>query len=504
MNRTTNNTTYRHPLGNGCLVSLQLTSNTTVSPKDTISSPTLNISTPLNIQPSGLLNSPSAFSSHPHSRSTATIPPSRIQSFATDSLQTWPPQSQSPRHHQPSPRTTNLSYENSDFVLFPTTATDSRPLTPQARRHSERVQATSRTIPNQSQRSTYYGQQYRQNSTHQPESVSVSPAQNPRVSRVVHGTGSPSTSPSIQYSPYNGQQSNFYANSAPSSTASLHQQDARVRPQVPLFYNSTGSTPQTNMAHQDHFEGISPPKESKGHSSDLTSSPDGMFDFNAFPSGTESATDGLFNSSLEFSSDYNGINIPEATLSPDAPTVSPSDLDLVVDSISAPPSGAFTDLPTPATSILESPYVANSANPSPLFTDNLSLDDDPDQWAPLFNDVEERAAKVPASPYTSYVAPKMSRNDSSPGQSSTRSSNQGRHSFTAGVAPKRRNVPLPPIVVEDKNDIVAVKRARNTLAARKSREKRVERSDALSKRVNELEEEVEQWKGIALSLGYIE
>ena len=52
--------------------------------------------------------------------------------------------------------------------------------------------------------------------------------------------------------------------------------------------------------------------------------------------------------------------------------------------------------------------------------------------------------------------------------------------------------------------MVAVKRARNTLAARKSREKRVERTDALSKRVAELEDEVEHWKGIALSRGYSE
>ena len=50
----------------------------------------------------------------------------------------------------------------------------------------------------------------------------------------------------------------------------------------------------------------------------------------------------------------------------------------------------------------------------------------------------------------------------------------------------------------------AVKRARNTLAARKSRQKRQERTKALLSQVNMLEEEVEKWKNIALSMGHVE
>ena len=52
--------------------------------------------------------------------------------------------------------------------------------------------------------------------------------------------------------------------------------------------------------------------------------------------------------------------------------------------------------------------------------------------------------------------------------------------------------PLPAITIEDPNDTVAVKRARNTLAARKSQEKHQERTEALLSQVNISEEEAEK------------
>ncbi|KFZ11289.1 hypothetical protein V502_07623 [Pseudogymnoascus sp. VKM F-4520 (FW-2644)] len=48
-------------------------------------------------------------------------------------------------------------------------------------------------------------------------------------------------------------------------------------------------------------------------------------------------------------------------------------------------------------------------------------------------------------------------------------------SAAAGISARKHNQPLPPIVVEDPNDTVAIKRARNTLAARKSRQRNRER-----------------------------
>lgn len=237
------------------------------------------------------------------------------------------------------------------------------------------------------------------------------------------------------------------------------------------------------------------------------SSDNTMFDFDGFPTlAPDAHTDGHYDGSLDFGAHFEPANTPAPAQASTVQTVSPKDI--MVDSMSEPPSGAFTDLTTPGTSSFESPYMANSSETSPLFLED-SFNEDPDQWPSLFGPCEDLSNKTPApcyasSPTTALVAPKMSRNDSSPGQSSSRSSHQGHHSFTAGVAPRRRDKPLPAITVEDPNDTVAVKRARNTLAARKSREKRVERTEALINQVNHLEEEVEKWKNIALSMGHVE
>jgi hypothetical protein len=74
-----------------------------------------------------------------------------------------------------------------------------------------------------------------------------------------------------------------------------------------------------------------------------------------------------------------------------------------------------------------------------------------------------------------------------------------RHSSVSGVNSRRRDKPLPPIIVEDANDTVAMKRARNTLAARKSRERKAQRFEELEDRIAKLEAERDHWKRIALS-----
>ena len=240
--------------------------------------------------------------------------------------------------------------------------------------------------------------------------------------------------------------------------------------------------------------------------SDLPS--DNMFDFNNndFASAPDSS-DGLFDGSLDFGSHFEPINDPAPAQTPNLQTVSPKDL--MVDSMSAPPSGAFTDLTTPGTSAYDSPYMINSTETSPLFAEE-SFTDDPDKWPSLFDPIEEETNTGPVSHFAgvshspTYEAHKMSRNGSSPGQSSPRSSHQGRHSLSSGVAPKRRDKPLPAITIEDPNDSVAVKRARNTMAARKSREKRVERTEELVNQVAQLETEVQHWKNIAISMGHVE
>ncbi len=90
------------------------------------------------------------------------------------------------------------------------------------------------------------------------------------------------------------------------------------------------------------------------------------------------------------------------------------------------------------------------------------------------------------------IYPAMSRNDYQNDLSVAQSS----QSFERGHDSYN---PQPAVTIEDPNDTVAVKRARNTFAARKSRAKRMERTEELVSQVTNLEAEAEHWKSIALS-----
>ncbi|KAM3527363.1 hypothetical protein MY4038_006346 [Beauveria bassiana] len=74
----------------------------------------------------------------------------------------------------------------------------------------------------------------------------------------------------------------------------------------------------------------------------------------------------------------------------------------------------------------------------------------------------------------------------------------GRYAAAAGVNARKLNKPLPPIIVEDPDDFIAMKRARNTLAARKSRERKALRFDELKDTIAKLKAERDRWKNIAL------
>jgi hypothetical protein len=101
----------------------------------------------------------------------------------------------------------------------------------------------------------------------------------------------------------------------------------------------------------------------------------------------------------------------------------------------------------------------------------------------------------------------MIRTSSSPGGSPnmTNGLDSSRHSSVSGVNSRRRDKPLPPITY-DTADPVASKRARNTEAARKSRARKMERHDAMERRISELEKQLEDtqrreeyWKSLAQS-----
>lgn len=183
-----------------------------------------------------------------------------------------------------------------------------------------------------------------------------------------------------------------------------------------------------------------------------------------------------------------------------AGTISPKDL--LNDSV--PPSTSFTNLTTPGSTYLDTP---DDYQTSPLFTDSMHNDK---AWFSLFPE-QDTEAPTPAplmertSSNTIVVHPGgegNARKRSSTFQTSppTPFSPAVKHSDVAGVAARKRDKPLPPIVV-DENDPVALKRARNTAAARKSRAKKVQERDGLEDQIAALKAEVEFWKQKAVSLG---
>jgi general control protein GCN4 len=223
---------------------------------------------------------------------------------------------------------------------------------------------------------------------------------------------------------------------------------------------------------------------------------------------------------VDFSvSAFTTINNPAATPNTTR-TVSPRDI--FQDPLgSAPPSAAFTNLTSPD---LNSPYITDDLESSPLFRN-----DDVNSWYSLFPEsANPTTAPTDVSIDYATMVPglqsvPMDRNDRSGSGELSGSGSQSplvldraarRRSTTTespagGVSrPRRRKGTLPPIAV-DPTDKAAVKRARNTLAARDSRQRKFDHisrleteNSELKDRVVNLEADVEKWKAIALSLGY--
>lgn len=385
----------------------------------------------------------------------------------------------------------------------------------QARRQTERVPATSGVVnPAQGQAFQGQSQQHqRRNSTRQ--TTSASSVQNPRVSKIIHDTGSRTSSTSLQPANSPGPQPHFYAYSAPSSLVNLQQQNSRrTRPPVPLFSNSTGNMNQQTPSHahpsQPFLEGRVCPNTLITSALTQSDMATGLFDLSMDFHGITPDTSPLVsfgNGDFDLgdsATSFAPVNQYTPPSASSVNTISPKDL--MLDTMSAPPSTTMTNLTTPGTNYMESPYMIDSADTSPMFSTD-TLGDDSENWPSLFQDevtqeIDDAGMGSPAA--NMYTAPLMSRYGSSPGQSSSKGSHQGRHAPTSGVSAKRRDKPLPAITIEDPTDIVAVKRARNTMAARKSRQKRVERNDELMTQVAELEKKVDYWKQIALSRGHVE
>ncbi|CAA9958728.1 hypothetical protein PTT_10495 [Pyrenophora teres f. teres 0-1] len=232
---------------------------------------------------------------------------------------------------------------------------------------------------------------------------------------------------------------------------------------------------------------------------------------NSFDSGASLMSN--FNNggfSMDHVSAFTAINDPSVAAG-STRTVSPKDI--FNDGFgSAPPSTAFTNLTSP--DIGDSPFIHDTFECSPMFNGEPVISDTSD-WFSLF---PEQETKVADTVYAPAISMSMERTVSSQSMERSGSSSVGSplvldtHSrrkssvtnspATNGISKsRRRKGPLPNITV-DPSDKIALKRARNTLAARESRQRKFDHVSTLEQRNSELEAEVEKWKSIALAHGY--
>jgi Basic region leucine zipper len=423
------------------------------------------------------LNFSTAFlSSRSSSFNTATIPSQDFPVFTTDSQSTWPPSSSQSLPAPSAQQFPLVQPLQQDFVLF------DQP-TP------------SRSQPNRpaSHTSALNLEQRRHSSHHQ----SSSSLQNQRVAQIIQAIGHPTTSSAFanRFSSSSPNSNQFYASSAPSSSVALNQQNRAARPPVPLFPHSTGNLPQSSgkmniQGMLDEVHDVYPCRSPVCLDADAD-------DFTRLDGGGPASA--YSSPAMPTVFDMNGGSSSSST---NMGTVSPQDLLIQEPFMSAPNSTAFTALTSPSI-YNESPEFTDSFDVSPHFGSADFDNGSNDPWFPLFPQ-ENAMAEKPAdhSPaqgsddleiveFTSASSRRKSGNSSPSGA--------GRHASVSGVNSRKRDKPLPPIIVEDPNDVIAMKRARNTLAARKSRERKAQRLDELEEKIAKLEEERDHWKRIALA-----
>ena len=338
--------------------------------------------------------------------------------------------------------------------------------------------------PSQRRHSSYH------NHRQQPATNAV---HNPRVAQILQAIGHPALSTVNANRIHNNQ---FYASSAPSSTVTLNKQSRPALPPVPLFNQSTGSVPQP--AKMMNAAGLSNPICQSFNSCRLPSSPADvdLDDFTAFEGGASTA---FSSPAVPTVFDFPGSTSSSVS---NLGTVSPQDLLVQEPFLSAPNSAALTALTSP--SIYDSPDF-DGFNVSPNFG-SADFDGSGDPWYPLFPQdatapEQQSIENSPAQKSDDADSDSIGHTSAGSGRRkfSANSPPSGRHSSVSGVNARKRDKPLPPIIIEDPNDVVAMKRARNTLAARKSRERKAQRFEDLEERIAKLEAERDHWKKIALS-----
>ncbi|KAK3316289.1 hypothetical protein B0H66DRAFT_625306 [Apodospora peruviana] len=434
--------------------------------------------------------------------SNTQLPSVDFPVFTTDSTQsTWLPSSSS---SLPAPSAQQLQLQQhldlppnqQDFILFDQPIKQHR----QPNRSVSQPSANGGVNQNNQQHRSQQPHLFHPHQQQQQQASSPS-LQNQRVANIIQATGHQTSSSAFtnrfSSSAQNPHSHQFYASSAPSSSAALNLQNQKrlVRPPVPLFTQSTGSIPQGKMNIQgETLFTYEPSTYSGSHNhKDLD-----LDDFTAFEGGASTA--------------YSSPAIPtvfdltgSGTNSSNVGTVSPQDLLIQEPFMSAPNSSALTALTSPSI-YNESPDFCDSFDVSPNFG-STDFDGSGDPWFPLFppsNNQQDTAPQVsPAEQSPAENSDDFDLVDRSPGQQRRKSgtSPSGRHSSVAGVNSRRRDKPLPPIIVEDPSDTVAMKRARNTLAARKSRERKAQRFEELEEKIEKLTADRDYWKALALASG---
>lgn len=273
--------------------------------------------------------------------------------------------------------------------------------------------------------------------------------------------------------------STFQAWDSPRTAASNQRQQPCQRPPVPLFPQTEANN--KNMELGNAHRSVSSHDMSCSHQygSDIDLEPFVPFEGGATAPDFSSPAQPALN--FDMSSSHSSSNFS---------TVSPNDL-LMPSDLSNPGSAAFTNLTTP--SAFDGSPCFDDAWDTPLF----DVRETPESWAPLFHDAQVIApsatpAGVDQSPSTSSEDFEPARGPSEHRKSSASSSPSGRHSLVAGVNPRRRSRPLPPITVNDPTDVVSMKRAKNTLAARKSRQRKADRMEDLEQKYNEMKAKYEK------------
>ncbi|CAZ82132.1 unnamed protein product [Tuber melanosporum] len=368
--------------------------------------------------------------------------------------------------HNPSPEAFAAS---TSLRLASTAAPDSQISFDDPVLFPQRAQPSPRTLPNQLQQS-------------QQQSRTAQPPQPRRVSEIVHGLGYTTTTSSFNH-----------------RQASTSYQFTPTQPQD----NSIRTPESRQISQQQQQQPILDPTTAAHYFQTLRQSARAykmQQEQNMKKIDPEAAFEEWFSTDYQgLPSDFSPLTGVHDTSSPSiGPTVSPQEL-----LMNPPTSTATTNLASPL-SLFDSP--SESYDTSPLFNgDDVSSDG---QWFSLFPETNPDPEDSVVSP----TMPNMPQPDCSgdlPGRldeegpdspsTSPRYRSQSvstqRRSATSGV---RKRAPLPPIVVEDPSDTVAMKRARNTLAARKSRAKKLERMEEMEAQIEELKAEVELWKDRAL------